>query len=59
MIASGLVPVLIVALLKATDNSWLVMAIVSLVLSLITFATTFTLPETRGRDLVTPEDAHK
>jgi MHS family metabolite:H+ symporter-like MFS transporter len=56
MIASGLVPVLIAALLEATHNSWLVLAGFSLVLSLITFATTFAIRETKGRDLTLLED---
>jgi MHS family metabolite:H+ symporter-like MFS transporter len=56
MIASGLVPVLIAALLEATHNSWLVLAGFSLVLSLITFATTYAIRETKGRDLTLSED---
>lgn len=57
MLASGLVPVLIASLLAVTGNSWLVMAVASLVLSLISFGTTFLLPETAGRDLRSTEDA--
>ena len=56
MLASGLVPVLIAMALEATGNSWTVLAGFSLVLSLITFATTFALRETRGRDLTLLED---
>lgn len=56
MVASGLVPVLIAALLEATHNSWVVLAGFSLVLSLITFATTFAIRETKGRDLTLIED---
>ncbi|MDN5667823.1 MAG: MHS family MFS transporter [Renibacterium salmoninarum] len=57
MLASGLIPVLVAALLAATGNSWLVMAGASLILSLISFATTFVLPETAGRDLRSTQDA--
>ena len=46
-----------VALLAVTNHSWLVPAIYSLVLALISFATTFFTPETVGRDLVLTEDA--
>lgn len=56
MLASGLVPVLIAAALEATHNSWLVLGLFSLVLSLITFGTTFALRETRGRDLTVLAD---
>ena len=56
MVASGLVPVLIAVLLAETHNSWIVLAGFSLVLALITFATTFTIRETKGRDLTALED---
>ncbi|MDQ4502286.1 MFS transporter [Sinomonas sp. ASV322] len=56
MIASGLVPFLIGILLAATKNSWMVLAGFSLALALITFATTFTIRETKGRDLTALED---
>lgn len=55
--AGGFAPMIGVALLAATNHSWLVPAIYSLVLALISFATTFFTPETAGRDLVLIEDA--
>ena len=39
------------------DGSWVPLAIYTLVLAGITFATTFITPETRGRDLIPVEDA--
>ncbi len=57
VIAGGLAPLIGVALLAATGNSWLVPAIYSLVLALISFVTTFFTPETAGRDLLAVEDA--
>jgi MHS family metabolite:H+ symporter-like MFS transporter len=57
VLAGGLVPLVGASLLAATDHSWLVLAIYSLVLALISFATTFFTPETVGRDLVLTEDA--
>ncbi len=58
VLAGGLVPLVGASLLAATDHSWLVLAIYSLVLALISFATTFFTPETVGRDLRLTEDAH-
>lgn len=56
MVASGLVPVLIGIFLASTHNSWLVLAGFSCALAVITFATTFTIRETKGRDLTALED---
>jgi len=57
VLAGGFAPMIGVALLAATNHSWLVPAIYSLVLAAISFATTFFTPETNGRDLVLVEDA--
>jgi len=57
VMAGGFAPMIGVALLAATGHSWLVPAIYSLVLALISFGTTFFTPETVGRDLVLVEDA--
>ena len=57
VMAGGLVPLVGAALLAVTDHSWLVLAIYSLVLALISFVTTFFTPETVGRDLLLTEDA--
>jgi MHS family metabolite:H+ symporter-like MFS transporter len=57
VLAGGLVPLVGVALLAATGNSWVVLAVYSLVLALISYITTFFTPETAGRDLLSLEDA--
>ncbi|WP_372434596.1 MFS transporter [Arthrobacter cavernae] len=57
VLAGGLAPLLGALLLAATNHSWLVLSIYSLVLALISFVTTFFTPETAGRDLLTTEDA--
>ncbi|MGJ3191335.1 MFS transporter [Paenarthrobacter sp. FR1] len=57
VLAGGLAPLLGALMLAATNHSWLVLAIYSLVLALISFVTTFFTPETAGRDLVSTEDA--
>lgn len=57
VLAGGLVPLVGAALLAATGYSWLVLAIYSLVLALISFVSTFFTPETKGRNLVDIEDA--
>ncbi|WP_354513055.1 MFS transporter [Paenarthrobacter sp. 4246] len=57
VLAGGLAPLLGALMLAATDHSWWVLAIYSLVLALISFVTTFFTPETAGRDLVSTEDA--
>ncbi|MHA7197247.1 MFS transporter [Arthrobacter alkaliphilus] len=55
--AGGFVPLIGAGLLAATGNSWVVLAVYSLVLALISFVTTFFTPETVGRDLLSLEDA--
>lgn len=57
VIAGGIAPLLGAVLLAATNHSWMVLAVYSLVLALISFVTTFFTPETVGRDLVSTEDA--
>ncbi|GAA2868110.1 MFS transporter [Paenarthrobacter ilicis] len=57
VLAGGLAPLLGALMLAATNHSWMVLAIYSLVLALISFVTTFFTPETVGRDLVSTEDA--
>ena len=57
VLAGGVAPLLGAVLLAATNHSWLVLAVYSLVLALISFVTTFFTPETVGRDLVSTEDA--
>ena len=51
VVAGGIAPLLGVWLLSLTDYSWWPLGIYTLVLSVITIATTFVTPETRGRDL--------
>jgi MHS family metabolite:H+ symporter-like MFS transporter len=51
VIAGGIAPLLGVWFLSLTDYSWWPLGIYTLVLALITTATTFVTPETRGRDL--------
>ncbi|WP_035742009.1 MFS transporter [Arthrobacter sp. MA-N2] len=55
--AGGFVPLIGAAFLAATGNSWVVLAVYSLVLALISYITTFFTPETAGRDLLSLEDA--
>ncbi|MFQ4149632.1 MFS transporter [Arthrobacter sp. LAPM80] len=55
--AGGLAPIVGVALLAATNYSWMVLACYSLLLAGISFATTFVTPETVGRDLNLVQDA--
>ncbi len=55
--AGGIAPLLGATMLLAFDNSWVPLAAYVIVLSLITFLTTFVTPETRGRDLTDPADA--
>ncbi|MFN3922089.1 MAG: MFS transporter, partial [Pseudarthrobacter sp.] len=57
VLAGGFAPMIGVALLAATNHSWLVPALYSLVLAAISFVTTFFTPETNGRDLALVEDA--
>jgi MHS family metabolite:H+ symporter-like MFS transporter len=51
VVAGGIAPLLGVWLLSLTDYSWWPLGIYTLVLAVITIATTFVTPETRGRDL--------
>lgn len=55
--AGGIAPLLGVFLLELTDWSWMTIGLYSLVLSAISFVTTFFVPETKGRNLLTKEDA--
>ncbi len=55
--AGGFVPLIGAAFLAATGNSWVVLAVYSLVLALMSYVTTFFTPETVGRDLRSLEDA--
>jgi len=57
VLAGGLAGVLGVWLLTLTDGTWQVMALYVAVIAAITTATTFLVPETRGRDLLRTEDA--
>ncbi|MDR3360314.1 MAG: MHS family MFS transporter [Bifidobacteriaceae bacterium] len=57
VLAGGLAPTLGAALLAAFSNSYWPIAIYTLILALITFMATFLTPETKGRDLLSPEDA--
>lgn len=57
VLAGGIAPMLGAVFLAATNNAWWTIGTYSLVLSLITFATTFVTPETRGRSLVDLADA--
>jgi MHS family metabolite:H+ symporter-like MFS transporter len=51
VVAGGIAPLLGVWMLSLTDYSWWPLGIYTLVLAVITIATTFVTPETRGRDL--------
>jgi len=57
VIAGGVAPLLGAALLAGTGNAWWAIAGYSSVLALISFATTFITPETRGRSLTDLNDA--
>ena len=57
VLAGGIAPLLGATFLALTGNAWWVVGTYSLVLSLITFATTFVTPETAGRSLTALEDA--
>ncbi|MFI7704540.1 MFS transporter [Nonomuraea sp. NPDC049480] len=57
IIAGGVAPMIGAALLLAFSNSWWPLAVYVVILSLITFGTTFLTPETRGRDLADLADA--
>lgn len=57
VIAGGIAPLIGSALLLATSNAWWPIAAYVILLSLITFVTTFFTPETVGRDLTDVHDA--
>lgn len=57
VLAGGLAGVLGAALLAWTDGNWIVLALYMTTLAAITTASTFLVPETRGRDLLRVEDA--
>jgi MHS family metabolite:H+ symporter-like MFS transporter len=57
VIAGGLAPLLGVWFLSLTDYAWWPLGVYTLVLAVITIATTFVTPETRGRDLNEIADA--
>ncbi|WP_328507734.1 MFS transporter [Streptomyces sp. NBC_00391] len=57
IIAGGIAPLLGATLLLAFNDAWWPLAAYVVVLSLITFVTTFVTPETRGRDLTDLADA--
>ncbi len=59
VLAGGIAPLVGAALLALTGGAWWVIAIYSSVLALISFATTFVTPETRGRSLTDLNDAGK
>lgn len=55
--AGGIAPMLGAWFLQLTNNAWWTVGAYALVLSLITFLTTFVTPETAGRSLTDLEDA--
>lgn len=57
VLAGGIAPLVGASLLALTNNAWWVIAIYSCVLALISYATTFFTPETRGRSLTDLNDA--
>ncbi len=57
VLAGGFAPLLGAVLLSATDWAWWSIGAYSAAFALISFLTTFVTPETRGRDLLSPEDA--
>ncbi|MFT8639989.1 MFS transporter [Bifidobacterium sp.] len=57
VLAGGIAPILGSWLLYVTHESWIAPAVYVAVLGLITFVTTFFVPETKGRDLSAVEDA--
>ena len=57
VIAGGIAPLLGVWFLSMTDYSWWPLGVYTLVLAVITIATTFLTPETRGRNLSLIDDA--
>lgn len=57
VLAGGLAGVLGTWLLTLTDGNWVVMGLYLATLAAITTASTFLIPETRGRDLLRTQDA--
>jgi MHS family metabolite:H+ symporter-like MFS transporter len=55
--AGGAAPLVGALLLWATNHAWWPLAVYVFLLALITFATTFIAPETKARDLTSPENA--
>lgn len=57
ILSGGLAPTVASALLIWFDQAWWPIAVYQVVLAGISFATTFLAPETKGRDLLLPENA--
>ena len=57
VLAGGLAGVLGASLMAWTDGNWIVLGLYMATLAAITTASTFLVPETRGRDLLRTEDA--
>ena len=57
IIGGGIAPVACAALLAWSDNSWILVAVYMSATMLVSFLTTYTVPETLDRDLNSPADA--
>jgi MFS family permease len=57
IIGGGIAPVVCAALLAWSGNSWILVAVYMSVTMLVSFLTTYTVPETLDRDLNSPADA--
>ncbi|WP_125132934.1 MFS transporter [Microbacterium sp. 10M-3C3] len=57
MIAGGFTPLIATALIAASGGSWIPIAVLMCGTAIVTLVSTALAPETRGRDLVTDEDA--
>ncbi len=57
VIAGGIAPMLGAIFLALTNNAWWTIGLYSMVLAIISFATTFVTPETKGRSLTDLHDA--
>lgn len=57
MIAGGFTPLIATALIAASGGSWIPIAVLMCATAIVTLVSTALAPETRGRDLVTDEDA--
>ena len=57
IIGGGIAPVVCAALLAWSDNSWILVAVYMSATMLVSFLTTYTVPETLDRDLNSPADA--